>query len=66
MRLLILASALLVLPLMAAMVLLLPVDEKVNAGGVVRAREDIHVFAPQEGVIKTVRCCVVAQVRAAL
>jgi multidrug resistance efflux pump len=64
MRLLILASALLVLPLMAAMVLLLPVDEKVNAGGVVRAREDIHVFAPQEGVIKSVRCSEGAQVHA--
>jgi multidrug resistance efflux pump len=56
MRFLIFAAAFLVVPLIAAIVLLLPVDEKVPATGVVRAQDDVHVFSPQDGLLAAIRC----------
>lgn len=64
MRLLVILGVFLIIPLIISMALFLPVDEKVTAGGVVRAREDIHVFAPQDGVIKSVGCSEGTKVRA--
>jgi len=64
MRLLVILGVLLIVPLIIGMALFLPVDEKVSAVGVVRAREDIHVFAPQGGVVKSVGCSEGSQVRA--
>jgi len=56
MRFLIFAAAFLIVPLIAAIVLLLPVDEKVPATGVVRAQDDVHVFSPQDGLLVEIRC----------
>ena len=64
MRLLVILAVFLIIPLIIGMALFLPVDEKVSAGGVVRAREDIHLFAPQDGVIKSARCSEGTKVRA--
>lgn len=56
MRFVIFSAAFLIIPLIALMVLLLPVDEKVPATGVVRAQDDVHVFSPQEGLLASIRC----------
>lgn len=53
MRILIFIAAFLIVPLIAAIVLLLPVDEKVPATGVVRAQDDVHVFSPQDGLLSS-------------
>ena len=52
---LIFAAAFLAIPVIAATALLLPVDEKVPATGVVRAQEDFHVFSTQDGILAGIR-----------
>ena len=52
---LIFAAAFLAIPVIAVTALLLPVDEKVPATGVVRAQEDFHVFSPQDGILAGIR-----------
>jgi multidrug resistance efflux pump len=53
---LIFAAAFLIIPFIAGIALLLPVDEKVPATGIVRAQEDVHIFSPQDGILAAIRC----------